>query len=170
MRSILAALMLLPHAVAAQQACAPPAPKPLPCSQVAARAFDFWLGHWEVFDPKGEKAGDSHIEAVLGGCVLQERWRGRGNFEGMSFNSVDAQGRWMQHWVDNQGGRLNLIGGLQGTSMVLASLPDATTPSKIDRITWTPQDRGGVRQHWQQSTDSGATWRTLFDGQYRPRK
>ncbi len=167
MRSILAALMMLPIVGGAEQASAP---KPPPCSQPAARAFDFWLGRWEVFDPQGKKAGDSHIQAVLSGCVVQEHWRGRGNFEGMSFNSVDAQGRWMQHWVDNQSGRLNLVGAVQGTSMVLASLPGAATPSKIDRITWTPQEGGTVRQLWEQSGDAGATWRTLFDGQYRPRK
>lgn len=164
MRTLLAAALAAPALAMGQT----PAATPPPCSTAAARAFDFWLGRWQVYDPRGEKAGDSRIEPVLGGCVVQEHWRGRGGFEGMSFNSTDAQGRWMQHWVDNQGGRLTLVGGLQGTAMVLSTLPDpgAAAPRRLDRITWTPQHDGAVRQLWEQSGDGGASWRTIFDGRY----
>jgi hypothetical protein len=33
------------------------------------------------------------------------------------------------------------------------------------RISWTPNDDGSVRQHWESSTD-GEEWTTLFDGLY----
>ncbi len=36
----------------------------------------------------------------------------------------------------------------------------------VDRITWTPNDDGTVRQHWQTSEDGGKTWKTEFDGRY----
>ena len=39
-----------------------------------------------------------------------------------------------------------------------------TNPSSketIERITWTPNADGTVRQHWQQSTDGGATWSVI---------
>ena len=39
---------------------------------------------------------------------------------------------------------------------------------QIERITWTPLTDGNVRQHWQQSTDQGETWVTVFDGMYQP--
>ena len=36
-----------------------------------------------------------------------------------------------------------------------------------DRITWTPNGDGTVRQLWESSTDGGATWSVAFDGTYR---
>lgn len=36
----------------------------------------------------------------------------------------------------------------------------------LDRITWTPQEDGRVRQHWQMTNDGGKTWQVLFDGYY----
>ena len=39
--------------------------------------------------------------------------------------------------------------------------------SQRERITWTPNADGSVRQHWETSTDDGKTWKTSFDGLYR---
>ena len=35
-----------------------------------------------------------------------------------------------------------------------------------NRITWTPNEDGSVRQLWEATKDSGGTWVILFDGQY----
>ena len=45
---------------------------------------------------------------------------------------------------------------------------DADAPSKIakQRITWTPDTTGNVRQLWESSTDGGRTWTVVFDGRY----
>ena len=147
-----------------------PAPKVPACTAAEHRQFDFWIGRWTVFMPDGKKAGENLIEAVEGGCVLQERWRGNGGFSGTSLNnwSTDTK-QWHQHWVDNQGGLLRLSGGLDGARMVLASNgPNPKKPGSTlrQRITWTPLADGAVRQHWEQSEDEGATWATAFDGRY----
>jgi hypothetical protein len=34
-----------------------------------------------------------------------------------------------------------------------------------ERISWTPQPDGTVRQLWEQSAD-GSRWRVVFDGRY----
>jgi hypothetical protein len=145
-------------------------PTPPACRAAEHRQFDFWIGRWEVFTPDGKKAGDNTIEAIDGGCALIERWCGNGGFTGTSLNSWDAQARqWRQHWIDNQGGLLRLAGGLEGGSMVLASSgPDPERPGATlrQRIGWTLQSDGSVRQHWQTSRDEGATWVTEFDGRY----
>ena len=95
---------------------------PSPCQAAERHQFDFWVGRWDVFDPAGKKAGENIIEAIDGGCVLFERWRGNGGFSGSSLNSWSAESKqWHQHWVDNQGGLLRLSGGLDGARMVLAS-------------------------------------------------
>lgn len=151
-------------------ALAQPTPKPPPCQSTEARQFDFWIGRWEVFVPDGKKAGDNVIEAIDGGCALIERWSGRGGFTGTSLNSWDAGTKqWRQHWVDNQGGLLRLAGRFEGGSMVLAASdprPDRPGTTRRQRITWTPQADGAVRQLWEQSDDEGATWTVAFDGRY----
>ena len=148
-----------------QSPLSPPA-----CSAAEHRQFDFWIGRWEVVTPEGKKAGDNHIEAIDGGCALIERWRGNGGFTGTSLNSWDAQARlWRQHWIDNQGGLLQLAGGLDGGGMVLASSgpdPDKPAATLRQRIRWNLQADGTVRQHWQTLRDDGATWASEFDGRY----
>ena len=37
----------------------------------------------------------------------------------------------------------------------------------LDRITWTPEDDGTVRQVWEVSTDAGESWSVIFDGRYQ---
>ena len=174
MRSVLPAAVWLAAALPWHTMAQSDAAKPAPCRGSEHRQFDFWLGRWEVFTPDGKKAGDNHIKAIDGGCALIERWQGRGGFSGTSLNSWDAGSRqWRQHWVDNQGGLLQLAGGREGPAMVLHGRePSATSPGVEvrQRITWTPQPDGSVRQHWQRSDDAGVTWSTVFDGRYeRPR-
>lgn len=146
------------------------APPKLGCPDPVHRQFDFWLGHWDVFTPDGKKAGENRIEAVASGCALSELWAGRGGFTGNSLNIYDrADKKWHQHWVDSTGGRLDLTGALEGSSMVLSSTgpdPDKPGVAVTQRITWTPSADGSVRQHWQTSTDGGKTWTTAFDGRY----
>jgi hypothetical protein len=147
-----------------------PSAAPPPCQGSEHRQFDFWLGSWEVFTPDGKKAGDNRIEAIDGGCALIERWQGRGGVSGTSLNSWDAaQRQWRQHWVDNQGGLLQLAGGRDGDSMVLHGSEPPTGAIAVEvrqRIRWTPLPDGAVRQLWERSDDRGATWQTVFDGRY----
>jgi len=111
---------LFSAAAIAQGAAAKPAAQA--CSAPQHRQFDFWIGHWDVFQPDGKQAGENLIEPILGGCALRESWQGRGGFAGTSLNAYDAAGkRWHQTWLDNQAGRLDLSGGLEGQAMLLAS-------------------------------------------------
>jgi hypothetical protein len=149
--------LLLPLAAAAQRA---------PCSAPEHRQFDFWIGHWDVFMPDGKKAGENRIEAIEGGCALLEQWTGARGPTGKSLNIYDGERkRWHQTWVDSSGGLLLLDGAFSNGRMVLSS-----GGSPTQRITWTPQGDGSVRQLWQSSEDGGKTWRTAFDGRYVKRK
>lgn len=149
-----------------------PAAAPPPCSSALHRQFDFWLGLWDVTDPAGKFAGTNRIELVDGGCALYESWSsGGGGYTGRSLNSLGADGRWRQSWVDSSGGRLELVGGMKDGSMVLeGETPPAKPgdPPVKNRITWTPRGDGTVRQLWETSPDSGQTWTSAFDGQYHP--
>jgi hypothetical protein len=171
---LLPMLALMSNPTAADQT--KPARLPPPCAAAEHRQFDFWLGEWEVFGPKDKVVGHSRIESILNGCVIAEHWTNGGNppgaGDGKSFNSYNAQTKqWEQFWVDAQGGRLILAGGLKNGSMVLEGqqpVADAKTGHfQRERITWTPNTDGSVRQLWESSTDDGAIWTVAFDGSYR---
>jgi hypothetical protein len=157
----LAGLLLVGGTLGAQSG-PPPPPE--------ARQFDFWLGDWDVTQPDGKNAGRNHIEKIGAGWGLLENWTGAGGGGvGKSLNTwLPDRKQWRQFWVGN-GGALELIGGLNDRGeMVLAGT--TATPAggtQLERITWTPNADGTVRQHWQQSADGGVTWTTAFDGLYR---
>ncbi|MGX5173141.1 hypothetical protein ACUR5C_03830 [Aliikangiella sp. IMCC44653] len=153
-------------------------PKPAPaalniaCQQQHYRAFDFWVGQWEVKDKQGKVLGINHIQPILNGCGLSENWRSQNGFEGKSYNFYDNQTQlWHQTWIDTSGGILYLNGGLQKDSMVLKGTRPGKSSNGISqqtthRITWTPLKDGRVRQYWESSVDAGKTWKVLFEGFY----
>jgi hypothetical protein len=164
---VVAAALAAAPALAAQSTATPQQP---PCSSAEHRHFDFWIGEWDVAMPDGKPAGKNRITAILNGCVLLEEWTGAGGGSGKSFNLfVARQGQWHQTWVDGNGGILELDGGLNGSGEMVLSGDQALREggTALNRITWTPRSANEVRQHWEVSTDGGATWRTAFDGMYR---
>lgn len=159
--AITCALSCAALTVTAQQQ---PPPPPAEASQ-----FDFWIGDWEVTQPDGKVAGYNSIAPVNGGRALLENWTSAaGGYAGKSLNSFDASARlWKQFWVDTSGLVLELSGGIVDGSMVLSGKrKNRKGEDVVDRITWTPNDDGSVRQHWEASSDGGTTWQTLFDGRY----
>lgn len=166
-RIAVAVALAMNAAPAAAQQQTPPRPS---CGAAEHRAFDFWIGEWTVTNPRGAVVGTSRIEAILDGCAIYESWTGGTGSNGHSFNIYDrASGRWHQTWVDNGGMLLQLEGGLEGTAMVLSGALPGANGVALQRITWTPNEDGTVRQHWESSDDEGETWGTLFDGLYRRR-
>jgi hypothetical protein len=143
------------------------AQQPASCSSAQYRQFDFWIGEWTVTNSQGERAGTSRVERLLDGCVLFESWDGASR--GHSLTTWDAgDNKWHQTWVDNAGTVLHLAGGLVNGEMVLEGqrrLADGTEVT--DRISWTPDADGTVRQLWQSSRDRGMRWTTVFRGTYR---
>lgn len=141
------------------------------CCVAEARQFDFWIGEWETYTPDGSLAGTNSISLLQDSCLILESWRSHGSeYTGTSYNFYNRRtGRWQQLWIDNQGGNLQLEGNFNGTAMVLQSeeLPNQDKKLQIDRITWTPNDDGTVRQLWEVSTDKGKTWQVVFDGRYK---
>jgi len=138
-----------------------------PCDAPEYHQFDFWIGTWNVYRPDGKLVGVNRIEREYDGCVVHEHYRSQGAFHGESLNVYDA-GRhsWHQTWVDNQGTLLLLEGGIEKGSMVLYGRT-TSVDGKVtaQRITWTPNADGSVRQLWESSEDS-VQWKTVFDGHY----
>jgi hypothetical protein len=155
----------------AQTAPPTPAAPAQPALPPESRQFDFWLGEWDVTTPDGKPAGESRIESMANGAGLLENWTGAGNFLGKSLNAYNvAKKQWQQFWVGTGGGVLELAGGLMDGNMVLVGEHDVRGQHLTEKITWTPNADGSVRQHWEQSTDGGKTWTDAFDGLYRRKK
>lgn len=139
-----------------------------PCAAPEHAQFDFWVGTWDVSTARSREAGRpasrNVIARIHGGCALREEYTTATGYAGTSLNYYDRRdGKWHQTWIDVQGNALRLVGGLEGGSMVMRfTAPDGAR----NRITWTPNDDGSVRQHWQQSKDGGEVWSDVFDGRY----
>lgn len=135
-----------------------------------ARQFEFWLGHWEVTTPDGKLAGENVIETMLGGRVLRESYTTAGGYAGHSFNTYNvAEKRWEQYWVDNSGLVLHLIGGLDeaGRMVLQGTRLERDGKAVTDRITWSRESDGTVRQLWEQRWSDDEPWSVSFDGTYR---
>jgi hypothetical protein len=149
-----------------------PAPKS-PCeTNPVYRQFDFWVGSWEAYGPKGKKGGDSRIEKLLGGCVVLENWTSaQAGYAGKSYNTFNAAtGKWEQYWVDNMGGVTHYNNGhFENNEMVFLTenQPQPKGGMKIQRLTFTKLSDDKVRQHGESSLDSGKSWKTDYDLEYR---
>ncbi|CCQ11603.1 hypothetical protein PALB_25040 [Pseudoalteromonas luteoviolacea B = ATCC 29581] len=137
------------------------------CNDEQYRHFDFWLGEWQVYTPDGKLVGTNIIEASHQGCVLRESYRATSGYTGESVNIFDkSRGVWHQSWVDSSGLLLQLEGGFDGESMVLSGASIGQSGQAVtQKITWTPQVDGSVRQLWEMKGVEG-NWQILFDGKY----
>lgn len=140
------------------------------CCTDKHKEFDFWVGTWTVINPNGTPAGKNTIDKIQDHCILRENWTSaQGNFTGTSSNFYNSQTQqWEQVWLDNQGGNLHLKGNRVGNQMILQSdeLKNAKGEPFINRITWTLNEDGSVRQYWETITN-GKEIVVAFDGLYK---
>lgn len=143
-----------------------------PCCTENHEAFDFWIGDWEVFNKDGTMVGKNTIEKIQDKCILKENWRGNQGSTGTSLNFYNLKTQqWEQLWVDNTGSHLKLKGNRVGNQMILSSEVFIHNDGKeyVNRITWTQNEDGTVRQLWE-ILQGGEAVRILFDGLYRKAK
>jgi len=138
-----------------------------PCSSAGHRTFDFWLGEWIVKTSDGKLAGNNHITLEYNKCVIHEHYTTPHGYSGESLNTYDATRKvWHQTWVDTDGTLLILEGNVHSGRMILeGSLIDTNGKSNRQRITWTPDKEGSVRQLWE-AMDKNGKWNVVFDGIY----
>ncbi|MBI3792378.1 MAG: tetratricopeptide repeat protein [Gemmatimonadetes bacterium] len=138
-----------------------------PCTSAPYRQFDFWVGDWDVFGPKGQQAGHNLVTLEQDGCLLVEHWSGNGGSTGTSFNYFDVRDRkWHQLYIDNSGNAgafPAMAGAFTDGKMVL--LTDDVN-NALSRWTWYVMSPGHVKQMAEQSSDHGATWQVTWDAVY----
>jgi hypothetical protein len=160
-----------PGAAPAGQPAQAAAARPPACTAAENRQFDFWVGHWRVINTMDHQpAGESRIERLYNGCTLRENWTEPG-YAGGSLNTyVAADHHWHQTWTDSSGTWREFVGGLVDGKMVLVwSHPSLRMPGRTaqERMTFTPNPDGSVRQYSDQSAD-GEHWVALYDYTYLP--
>ena len=144
----------------------------LSCATSAAhRAFDFWVGNWEVRDAQGKLQGYNRVTAVQDGCALQEHWHSVRGGTGQSINYYHPGYRqWRQLWTDAGASIIDIRGGLDGEAMVLSGTIYYldSREERLFRGRWTPLADGRVRQFFEEQDTSGA-WQPWFEGFYSRR-
>lgn len=133
--------------------------------------FDFWIGEWVVYNYGTETvAGHSSIKPIFHHRAIEENYQALGSeYIGKSLNIYEESSeQWEQYWVDISGLRLNLKGGIVNDTMRLTDCAQGI--AACNRIDWSDQGDGNVRQEWYKSSDGGKTWTKNFDGHYKPVK
>ncbi|MEP6483346.1 MAG: hypothetical protein ABJB01_02770 [Rudaea sp.] len=141
------------------------------CSLPEYRQFDFWVGEWRAVNTKtGAPEGESKIENLYDGCGIRENWQDP-ELKGGSLNIYDrTDKKWHQFWIDSSGARREFIGGLEDGKMILtATHPSMLHPEKTvsERMTFTPNPDGSVRQYSEATIDGGKVWTERYDYTYR---
>jgi hypothetical protein len=144
-----------------------------PCASAEARQFDFWVGEWDVSWEDGH--GTNVIASILDGCVIEENFTGHmadGTvFRGKSVSTYNARrGRWQQTWVDNQGGYLDFVGGMEGDRMILQRQAERDGQAFIQRMVWYDIEEDRLEWSWERSDDGGETWSVLWRIAYERRQ
>lgn len=143
------------------------------CDSPESKQFDFWVGEWDLSykgqDGKPAKSAN-RITKILDGCVLLEQFTGKPGIglDGHSVSTYDrTAGKWKQTWVDNTASYLDFVGGWSDGKMVLARDAERQGKRFRQRMVWQDITPQSFKWLWQRSDDEGATWKTLWEIDYR---
>jgi hypothetical protein len=141
-----------------------------PCAASAQRrGLDFWLGRWTITD--GEQPGHaaSVVSRQLGRCLVVERWRDAAGHRGENLFGYNLDAKtWNGMFADNRG-RIHLFDHgtvAAGKAQFYGRSPGPGGTAILNRITIVRRTADELEQTWQQSSDGGAAWTTVFRGRY----
>lgn len=137
------------------------------CCTENHKAFDFWVGNWNVYNTENIIIGHNKIVKMQDNCVLQENWTSK-NSTGTSYNYYNsADDSWNQVWIDNSGFSLVLKGNIEDTKMVLKSDIIKGDKTYYNKITWSKIDDVTVSQVWEIFDENNTLLKELFRGIYK---
>ena len=141
------------------------APAPT-CRSPDHRQLDFWVGDWDAYDmpATGRPAAHVTITSLLDKCVIHELYEGDPGVRGESFSIYDPTRKvWHQTWVSNRGELLIIEGEVRNGRLMLVGHQQTKDNKRREiRASWW-QDKDGVRESSESSTDGGKTWNADFD-------
>jgi len=165
----LASTATLAQDTSGETPAATPATPPPPCQDEAFRAFDFWIGEWDVHLPDGQMAGVNSIQPINGGCGLLERYSVGGQLYGQSYNFFDpVLNIWTQIWL-SPGVIIRMEGPVTDSGLLVLTGTITNTSQAASQPffgRWTLQEDGTVLQEfWNLSGETGE-WVNGFTGIY----
>ena len=153
-----------------------PAPPTSPCAADSSfQRLAFWIGDWEVLDSTGAHYATQRVRPAVDQCAITAEWTGRVGDKGINISAYDVRSRdWKQVYISNQvpsplGVQLRKSDpSYDGPGIRFISLlePSAGTLNR-SRITIMPMAEHRAMQLFENSTDGGKTWTTLFKAEHR---
>jgi hypothetical protein len=137
----------------------------------------FWVGDWDVVDSTGAHYATQRVRAVVDGCAITAEWTGGGGNKGLSLSGFDARaGEWRQIYVSNQ---VPFPSGVpvrksdpsySGPGIRFIPLLDPAGSLARSRVTIMPLSDHRAMQLFEDSSDGGRTWHTIFKAEHRPQR
>jgi hypothetical protein len=163
-------LTLLGTASASAQQAKPQIPDSVryPCRNV--HTFDFWAGTFDATPwarPDMKPGGQLTNTREYDGCVIVERWQGRGN-AGMSMSFYDVNRHaWRMIWNDDANSSNDFEGQyVDGAMRFDGWVLDSTGRKILARNVLQNVAPDTIRHQYSISSDSGRTWKLLSDGRF----
>lgn len=138
----------------------------------ANRQLDFWLGNWAVTYPGATSGATSTVSLDLDKCLIVENWKGDKGHSGRNMLAYRADDKsWHGLFADNEG-RVHVFEGKVTPGVAEFQGPSVgpngeTILNRIRVIRKAPDE---IEQLWEKSTDNGANWKTVFQGEYSRRE
>lgn len=158
--AVLLAVISIPVAALADQ---------VPCSaNPNSRQLDFWIGHWNVNYPGAIAPSTSTVSLDLDSCLVVETWIGGKNHAGKNFFAYSPDDEsWHGMFADNEG-RVHVFEGKVQPGTAEFKGPSRSPDGQfiVNRIRIVQVAPHKIEQTWDKSTDKGATWTTVFSGEY----
>lgn len=144
----------------------------LGCRGPEAARLDFWVGDWELAHVQEGKAVTSRnrISKILDGCAILEEFTGgpETKLDGRSLSLYDrATKQWRQVWVDNTGAWLDFTATSAEGDLAFARTTQRDGKPVVQRMVFRDVKADSLKWYWQSSLDGGATWKTLWEIDYR---
>lgn len=158
------------------------------CEEEQGRAFDFWVGDWDIRQRIRREDGTylalparTSVSRALDGCALVEHWQGEVQFfwEGMqepepmkaiSVRAYDPRTReWNIYWMDTRSRRFDTpyVGNFAGDRGDFYREWETPEGRRIGRIRFSVVSRDSVSWSLAVSTDERQNWTTMWSMEMR---
>jgi hypothetical protein len=138
----------------------------------ANRQLDFWLGNWAVTYPGATPGATSTVSLDLDKCLIVENWNGDSGHSGRNMLAYSADDKsWHGMFADNEG-RVHVFEGKVTSGLAEFQGPSVGPSGEavLNRIKVIRETPDKLEQVWEKSTDKGANWKTVFQGEYSRRR
>ena len=131
--------------------------------------LDFWLGNWTITHNESANRAQSKVYLSLDQCVVIEDWNNGAGHTGqnvLAYNSEEKQ--WVLLFADNFG-HAHIFQGktTPGMAEFNGTSHDSNGDMVLHKLKIVRKSENQVEQTWEKSSDNGATWNTVFRGEYR---